>query len=1187
LRPVRKGMSAAPWNRSPCRRDARNPAGPVEPDPRLESPPAFDGGWKPAQRDIGMDDVALGPIPPTPDETNGDPELESPGAFAAAILDALPAKVALLDLHGTILAANEAWRIFASETGAIDSGLVVGRNYFDETTMAPGDWLTELPNAADGIREVLSGRTPQYVAEYPSHLANGLRWFRMMVSPLRRGAIAGAMVMHIDITERKDSEERLFLLKRLYAVQGRINEAITRVRKPQALYEQACRIAVEDGGMIMAWVGEIDPETRLIRPVAKAGKEDGYLDRVQFSIDDFVHTPGPFGVAMREGRVDASNDIATDPRMELVREAALARGYHSAVAVPVKAGSTSVAAFMFYAETAGFFQEPEFRLMAAIGDDISFALESMRAEDERRKAEHSLRESEKRTAAFSELGRKLNSAATALAAGKIVVQVADELIGWDAATFNLSNEDGSRMVSQLNIDTIDGRKQPCATHYNYSPASVLARETIQNGGQLLLREPGGIDNVGGRRFGDVSRPSASLLFVPVRDGSRVIGVLSIQSYRFHAYDAGDLETLQALADYCGGAMSRIQAEAALQASQADMAAAQRIAQMGNWFQELPGDRLYWSDEVCKLHGVPENSTPTVEEALAFATPVSRNLLKELFEACAQEGNAFDERFQIDSADGRRLWVRAMGEAKRDGGGVIRRIQGAIQDVTAGQRAAEQAALIDEARDAFVVQDLDHRILFWSKGAERLYGWTATEVTGRRIQDLFGIDSAKFQEADDAVRRDGAWAGEFEKAGKSGDKFTVDARWTMLRDARQQGGSILTIDSDITEKKRTQAHFLRAQRMESIGTLAGGIAHDLNNVLAPILMSLELLKEKPTEEEKLELLATLKTSAQRGADLVRQVLTFARGIEGQRVSVNLSQLMREIQHIIRDTFPKSVELRLVPPESIWNVTGDPTQLHQVFLNLCVNARDAMSSGGQLTISMENTVLDEIYVGMNPGSTVGAYVCVKVADNGAGIPAEIRERIFEPFFTTKELGKGTGLGLSTSLAIVKSHGGFINLYSEAGRGTIFKIYLPANTTMTEAEAASDGRPQFPRGRGELILVVDDEEGIRKVAQKTLERFGYRVVTARHGAEALSIYARLHGEIGAVMTDMAMPIMDGPALIIALKTMDPDVKVIASSGLNSNGGVAKAIGAGVEHFIPKPYTAEVLLKTLAKLLGDKPCL
>jgi PAS domain S-box-containing protein len=1130
-----------------------------------------------------MGNVASGQIPQTPGETDGKPDPKSPGAFSAAILDALPAKVALLDPQGTIIAVNEAWRLFDSKTGAIDCRLVVGQNYFAETTVAPGDRSTELPNAADGIREVLSGRTPQYVAEYPRHLASGLRWFRMMVSPLRGDTISGAMVMHTDITERKNSEERLFLLNRLYAVQGRINEAITRVRKPQALYEQACRIAVEDGGMIMAWVGEIDRETRRIRPVAKAGKEDGYLDGVQVSIDDLVHTAGPFGVAIREGRVDTCNDIAADPRMDAVREAAVARGYRSVVAVPVKAGSVPVAAFVFYAETAGFFQEPEFRLMAAIGDDISFALESMRAEDERQNAEQSLRESEKRTAAFSELGRKLNSAATALEAGRIVVQAADELIGWDAATFNLSNEDGSRMVSQLNIDTIDGRKQPCATHYNYSPASDLARKTIHEGGQLILREPGGIDTVGGRRFGDISRPSASLLFVPVRDGSRVIGVLSIQSYRFDAYSPEDLETLQALADYCGGAMSRIQAEAAMQASQAAMAAAQRIAQMGNWFLELPGDRLYWSDEVCKMHGVRANSTPTVEEALAFATPASRNWLKQLFDACAIEGKAFDERFQIDSADGRRLWVRAMGEAKRDGTGAIRRIQGAIQDVTGGQRAAEQAALIDEARDAFVVRDLDHRIQFWSKGAERLYGWTAAEALGRKIQDLLKIEPAKFQEADDAVRRNGAWAGEFQKIGKSGDELIVDARWTMLRDARQEGGSILTIDSDITEKKRTQAHFLRSQRMESIGTLAGGIAHDLNNVLAPILMSLELLKEEPTEEEKMELLATLKTSAQRGADLVRQVLTFARGIEGQRVSVNLSHLMRDIQHIIRDTFPKSVELRLVPPESIWNVTGDPTQLHQVFLNLCVNARDAMAGGGHLTIAMENAVLDEIYVGMNPGSSAGAFVCVRVADNGAGIPAGIRERIFEPFFTTKELGKGTGLGLSTSLAIVKSHGGFINLYSEAGRGTIFKIYLPANTTMTEAEGASEDRAQFPRGRDELILVVDDEEGIRKVAQKTLERFGYRVITARHGADALSIYAQMQHKIEVVMTDMAMPIMDGPSLIIALKTLNPNVKIIASSGLNSNGGVAKAIGAGVEHFIPKPYTAELLLKTLEKILSD----
>ncbi len=416
-------------------------------------------------------------------------------------------------------------------------------------------------------------------------------------------------------------------------------------------------------------------------------------------------------------------------------------------------------------------------------------------------------------------------------------------------------------------------------------------------------------------------------------------------------------------------------------------------------------------------------------------------------------------------------------------------------------------------------------------------------------------------------------------------LTVEARWTLVRDQNEQPKSILAIYTDITERKRLESQFLRVQRMESIGTLAGGVAHDLNNMLAPITMSIHMLQEKVNDEEGRALLDTLQASAQRGAELVNQVLSFARGVEGQRVPINPAHLIREIQKIVRETFPKSIEFRFDPGREVWMVTGDPTQLHQVFMNLCVNARDAMPDGGRLTVTVENLTLDEVYVGMNPGSKQGAYVLIKVADTGTGIPSGIKDKIFEPFFTTKEIGKGTGLGLSTTQAIVKSHDGFINVYSEPGKGSIFKIYLPAQTTAKATEKIAVEKTQLPRGHGELVLVVDDEDGIRTAARKTLERFGYRVLLANNGAEAVSLYARHGDEIAVVLTDMAMPVMDGPSTIIALKVMNPKVKVIASSGHASSGGVAKAVDAGVEYFIPKPYTAEQMLKILAQVLHERP--
>jgi CheY-like chemotaxis protein len=346
------------------------------------------------------------------------------------------------------------------------------------------------------------------------------------------------------------------------------------------------------------------------------------------------------------------------------------------------------------------------------------------------------------------------------------------------------------------------------------------------------------------------------------------------------------------------------------------------------------------------------------------------------------------------------------------------------------------------------------------------------------------------------------------------------------------------------------------------------------------MSVEILKSTVSDEQSIKMLETLQNSAQRGADLVKQVLSFARGIEGQRVLVNPVTIIRELLQVMKDTFPKNIQTSFKPAANLWALTGDPTQFHQVFLNLCVNARDAMPGGGSLSISIENVEVDKTYAAMNPGANAGSYVMVRVDDTGSGIPAEIRDRIFEPFFTTKELGNGTGLGLSTTATIVKSHGGFINLQSEIDKGTKFKVYLPA-TASKAAEDAVAAHPQLSRGNGEMILVVDDEDAIRQVTSETLEHFGYRTLLAKHGAEGVALYAQHRQEIALVLTDMVMPIMDGPMLIVALKAINPQIIVICSSGRGSKDGVAKALAAGVRHFIPKPYTADAMLDILHKAL------
>ncbi|MGV3661923.1 MAG: PAS domain S-box protein [Prosthecobacter sp.] len=506
-----------------------------------------------------------------------------------------------------------------------------------------------------------------------------------------------------------------------------------------------------------------------------------------------------------------------------------------------------------------------------------------------------------------------------------------------------------------------------------------------------------------------------------------------------------------------------------------------------------------------------------------------------------------------------------------------------------QRAEESQArlamAVEQSAEAVVITDPDANILYVNPAFERCTGYTREEAVGQnaRILKSGKHDAAFYREMWASLSRGQVWEGRFINRRKDGSTYEEEALISTIRDASGRIVNYVAVKRDITERLKTERLALRSQRMESIGTLAGGIAHDLNNVLAPIMMSIELLKIQERDPKRLSMLSTIAGSAKRGAAMVRQVLSFARGVEGEQEEVRIGGLLSEIEKISNETFLKCIRVKSDIPEDLWSVQGDATQLHQVLLNLCVNARDAMPNGGTLTITANNVMLDEHYAGMNSEAKHGPYVVIQVEDTGTGMPPEVIDRIFEPFFTTKELGKGTGLGLSTSMAIVKSHGGFVRVYSEVGVGTKFRVHLPAHAGVQEERPVSNVEPELPRGCGELMLVVDDESAIRHVAQQTLEAFGYRVLMAADGAEAAALYAAHKHEISGVLTDMMMPVLDGPATIQVLMRMNPQVRVIAASGLNANGMVAKAASAGVRHFISKPYTADILLKTVRELLKE----
>ena len=499
-----------------------------------------------------------------------------------------------------------------------------------------------------------------------------------------------------------------------------------------------------------------------------------------------------------------------------------------------------------------------------------------------------------------------------------------------------------------------------------------------------------------------------------------------------------------------------------------------------------------------------------------------------------------------------------------------------------EQLREQAALLDLAADAIFVRDLEHRLTYWNKSSERIFGWTVAEAVGRSALDLLvRKDGARYLDALKRVIELGEWSGELTHVSKAGVEVLLQSRWTLVRDAEGLPKSILVINSDITERKQLEAQFLRAQRLESIGALASGIAHDLNNVLAPILMSVGLLDDSVADATGKKLLETVRVSAWRGAEMVKQILAFTRGVEGHRDVVQLQPLIAEITRVLRETLPRCIQICTSGQKELWPVLADTTQFHQVLMNLCVNARDAMPDGGVLSIHAENVTLDEKQVSGHEGIRPGRYLALTVADTGSGIAPESLEKIWDPYFSTKAPGEGTGLGLPTVQRIVQAHGGFITVESQPGKGTRFHIFLPATETLARAAIPETIRLVPPRGHGEKILIVDDERAFQEITRAIFSKFGYHVLTASDGSEAVAIFAEHKHEIDLVVTDMMMPVLDGAATIRELRRLDPNVRIIAASGLSENEAMARGFDNAT--FLLKPFSTETLLSIVdAKLRG-----
>ena len=510
----------------------------------------------------------------------------------------------------------------------------------------------------------------------------------------------------------------------------------------------------------------------------------------------------------------------------------------------------------------------------------------------------------------------------------------------------------------------------------------------------------------------------------------------------------------------------------------------------------------------------------------------------------------------------------------------------VRDVTEAvrhrQEIERQAQILDQISDAVSVVDLQGRITYWNQAACRLYGWAADEVLEQKAHEvLYRGDPEVLHEMLREVNARRSWAGELTKVSRSGKTIIVEHRRTVLQDANGLVTGYLCIDIDITDRKKYERASRRSQRLESIGTLAGGIAHDLNNVLTPILMGAKLLSSGRSPTNSQGLLNTMVASAERGAGLIKQLLAFAGGIRGEQSRVDMKQLLAETRGLLEHTLPKSIQIEIRGEEVCPPVLGDATELSQVLTNLCINARDAMPDGGTLTVEAASIQVNGNASQLHPDARPGPYALLKVSDTGCGMGPEVLDRIFDPFYTTKDVGKGTGLGLATVQGIVKSHGGFIVVYSEPGNGSKFSVYLPTIATDESTANVFLGEAIAESGNGRTILLVDDEAFILQMTAAALEADGYRVLTARDGSAAMVMFSQHCNEISAVILDLMMPGLDGLQTLDQLRRIDPGVAVIASSGLRTSQREAEVLERGAKAFLPKPYSETELLQTLSRVL------
>ena len=700
--------------------------------------------------------------------------------------------------------------------------------------------------------------------------------------------------------------------------------------------------------------------------------------------------------------------------------------------------------------------------------------------------------------------------------------------------------------------------------------------------------------------GALERGYLSALSIPLISGAEVFGALAVYASELSAFDEEEINLLVQLAgDLAYGIMSlrttvkhRSIAEK-LAKNEHMLAKAQAIAHLGSWEYDLEKDKEYRSAEFYRILGLPAQETgPADDSVLNYIHPDDReNVLKRITETL-EEGKPYDIEYRIIRPDGVERVVHAQGQTLEDKNGKTTKFIGTVLDITDRKRAVEALraskarfrALVETTTDWIWETDKNFTYSYSSPKIRDLLGYEPKEVIGKTPFDLMHPEeSQRLAERFSAIKdaREPFSGLENVNMHKDGNLVTIETSGMPVFDADGRFCGYRGIDRDVTARKKLEQQYLQAQKMEAVGQLAGGIAHDFNNILTAIIGFQYLLSERLEDEKSRHYAEQVTTLAGKAAVLTQDLLTFSRS--GKQTicpkPVDLNDAIEKTGKLLKRLIGEDIEFRSILHDGELPVMAVASQIEQVLMNLATNARDAMPDGGSLTMRTDIVDINNDFVQANGYGEIGKHALVSVSDSGTGMDEQTRRRIFEPFFTTKEVGKGTGLGLATAYGIIKRHNGYINVYSEPGEGTIFRIYLPlAETGGGEEEVAKEHI--FPARGTETVLLAEDEPEVQESIKSLLEANGYRVIEAVDGDDALDKYVAHEADIDVLISDVIMPKRNGKEVYDIISKARPGIKTLFISGYTADLVEGKKI-PDTCHLVTKPFSPHVFLKTLRGLL------